>query len=337
MNQSISYDSILRTINLSIGYKTSKKETLTVLSGMNLEIFRGELVCLIGPNGSGKSTLIRTMSGMQPALAGQVLIDGKQLLAKDAMHNAHILSVVLTDRVNINNLSTFQIASLGRHPHTNWLGVLTEHDKQIINTALSDVGIFNLKDRLFSSLSDGEKQRAMVAKALAQDTPLILLDEPTAHLDLPNRVEMMRLLRNLARTRNKSILLSTHELDLALQAADRIWLMTPQEGIEAGTPEDLVLNGSFQRAFVNQSFDFDMATGTFRIAYTTNKKIKLSGDCIRTFWTKRALQRHGYMITDETGGTEVIVSNEFWQVVQPKKEPVICNTIIEVLMALVIK
>ena len=111
------------------------------------------------------------------------------------MHNAHILSVVLTDRVNINNLSTFQIASLGRHPHTNWLGVLTEHDKQIINTALSDVGIFNLKDRLFSSLSDGEKQRAMVAKALAQDTPLILLDEPTAHLDLPNRVEMMRLLR----------------------------------------------------------------------------------------------------------------------------------------------
>ena len=163
-----------------------------------------------------------------------------------------------------------------------------------------------------NELSDGEKQRAMIAKALAQDTPIILLDEPTAHLDLPNRVEIMLLLHKLAHKTQKAILLSTHELDLALQAADRIWLMSSGNGVECGVPEDLVFNGSFNRAFQSNSFFFNAANGNFSMNYPMTKEVWVSGDKTRMYWTLRALARAGYMVV-QGAKVQILVNELGWE------------------------
>lgn len=330
----IPFDAILRTNDLSIGYRGRKKTERTVMSHLNLSIFRGEMICLIGPNGVGKSTLIRTISGMQPALNGETSIEDIPLNDKNLLQLSRMISVVLTDRVNPGHFTVFDMVAMGRHPHTNWFGSLQATDIKAIETSLKQVGMNAFTDQPFENLSDGERQRVMIARALSQDCPLILLDEPTAHLDLPNRVEIIKLLRSLARKTNKSILISTHELDLALQTADRVWLMTEEGGVITGTPEDLVLSGEFERAFHNQSFDFEISSGTFKVVYEQNKFVRLKGDSVRVFWTRRALERHGYSISNEAP-FEVIVKDDSW-IVERKEEKITCSSIWEVLNSLVI-
>jgi len=244
---------ILKTEFLSIGYKRS----VPVQQDLNLSLSEGEMVCLIGPNGCGKSTLIRSIAGLQPCLAGEVYIGGKAISGQNNKERALLISLVLTDRVEGGNLTVFDIVAMGRYPYTNWLGGLSESDRQLVWEALEQVHLTAFAKRYLNELSDGERQRAMIAKALVQDTPLIILDEPTAHLDLPNRVEIMLLLRNLAKRTQKSILLSTHELDLALQTADTVWLMEQHKGVTVGTPGDVALNGMFQQLFANRSFSIN--------------------------------------------------------------------------------
>lgn len=332
-NLNIPFDAILQTQALSIGYKRRKKVVRTVLSDLNLSIFRGEMICLIGPNGVGKSTLIRTISGMQPAISGETRIENLPLNEGNFKQLSLMISVVLTDRIDPGHFSVYEMVAMGRHPHTNWMGQLEDVDVLAITKALTQVGMLSFKDQPFDNLSDGERQRVMIARALAQDCPLILLDEPTAHLDLPNRVEIMKLLRSLARKTNKSILISTHELDLALQTADRIWLMTEEQGITTGTPEDLVLSGDFERAFHNQSFDFDISSGNFKVVYEKNKFVKLKGDNVRVFWTRRALERHGYRVSDEAP-FEVVVNDDNWLVVKDNSS-LSCGSIWEMLNSLI--
>ena len=329
----IQYQSILSVANVSIGYK-NKNELLSIAENISLEIYKGEMVCLLGPNGGGKSTLIRTLAGMQPALSGVVTIDGDDIHAMNLELLAKKMSVVLTDAVTVPNMKVFDIVALGRYPHTNWFGTLSQTDVEIVRSAMQKVGLQGFDNRDFQQLSDGEKQRAMIAKALAQDTPFIMLDEPTAHLDLPNRIEVMTLLKNLARTTYKSILLSTHELDLALQVSDRIWLMQKNKPIMCGTPEDLVLNGSFEQAFKKQSFDFDISNGLFKINYDYHKKISVSGDSVRTFWTVRALDRHGIAVCDEQQGIPHIVANNNSWMIRTSEGNQQCNSIFELLSAL---
>jgi iron complex transport system ATP-binding protein len=331
--QNIPFDAILQTYDLSIGYKRRKKVVRTVLSHLNLSIFRGEMICLIGPNGVGKSTLIRTISGMQCAISGETRIENIPLNEGNYKELSRMISVVLTDKIDPGHFTVFEMVAMGRHPHTNWLGQLESDDVEAIEKALTQVGMISFKTQAFENLSDGERQRVMIARALAQDCPLILLDEPTAHLDLPNRVEIMKLLRSLARKTNKSILISTHELDLALQTADRIWLMTEEQGVISGTPEDMVLSGDFERAFHNQSFDFDIGSGNFKVVYEKNKFVKLKGDNVRVFWTRRALERHGYRISDEAP-FEVIVNDDNWNVVKGDAE-LECFSIWEMLNSLI--
>ncbi|MFB6343987.1 ABC transporter ATP-binding protein [Saccharicrinis sp. FJH62] len=331
--KNIPFDTILQTTNLSIGYKSRRKVHKIVMSDLNLSIFRGEMICLIGPNGVGKSTLIRTISGMQPAIEGETYIENIPLNDENLKQLSRMISVVLTDRINPGHFTVFDMVAMGRHPHTNWFGSLGPEDMEAIETSLKQVGMLSFSDQPFENLSDGERQRVMIARALSQDCPLILLDEPTAHLDLPNRVEIMKLLRSLARRTNKSILISTHELDLALQTADRVWLMTEERGVITGTPEDLVLSGEFEHAFHNQSFDFEINSGTFKVVYEQNKFVKLKGDNVRVFWTRRALERHGYRISDEAP-FEVIVNEKDW-LVERGTEKVVCNTIWEVLNSLI--
>jgi len=302
--------SILTTHHLSIGY-SKKGKTDIIQSELNVQLRAGELVCLIGPNGSGKSTLLRTLTGLQKPLSGTTLIDGKAIAKLKQHEKALMLALVLTERVDIENTTVYNLVSLGRHPHSNWWGNITMEEDAIICESIEMVHLGHKMHQNINELSDGERQRAMIAKALAQDTPIIMLDEPTAHLDLPNRVEIMLLLHRLAHKTQKAILLSTHELDLALQAADRIWLISSEYGIESGVPEDLVFNGSFNRVFQSNSFFFNAANGNFSMNYPMTNKVWVSGDKTRMYWTLRALARAGYVVVQDAE-VRILTTEQGW-------------------------
>jgi len=302
--------SILTTKNLSIGYSKKGKSDI-IQSALDLQLKAGELVCLIGPNGSGKSTLLRTLTGLQKPLAGTTFIDGNDITGIKQNEKALLLALVLTEKVEIENTTVYNLVSLGRHPHSDWWGNITTEEDAVIREAIEMVHMEHKMDQNINELSDGERQRAMIAKALAQDTPIIMLDEPTAHLDLPNRVEIMLLLHKLAHKTQKAILLSTHELDLALQAADRIWLISSEYGIECGVPEDLVFNGSFTRTFQSKSYYFNAANGNFSLNYPMSKRVWVTGDKTRMYWTLRALARAGYMVVQDAS-LNILVTESGW-------------------------
>ena len=309
---------ILGIEKLTIGYLKGRKVIRTVARDLNLYLREGEFVCLLGANGSGKSTLMRTIAGVQPSIKGEVLLDQTLLKKLKPAQIAQRLSMVLTEKITVGNLSVQALVGLGRVPYTGWLGRLKPKDQEMINWALQVTETTEFRHRNVDQLSDGEKQKVMIARALAQDTPLILLDEPTAHLDLPNRVMIFKLLRKLAKQTGKAILLTTHELDLALQAADHIWLMGKKNDqgecqITTGTPEDLVLNGVFEKAFAKDGFHFDKHTGAFKINEPDQQKIYLQGTGVQAFWTQRALEREGYLVTQNT--------NASWEVTLSGKEP----------------
>jgi iron complex transport system ATP-binding protein len=213
------------------------------------------------------------------------------------MELARLLSVVLTERVDVGTLSVYALVGLGRYPYTDWSGVLTEQDEKVVRWAVESVGAVDLAHRNVGELSDGERQKVMIARALAQEPAVMLLDEPTAFLDLPRRVEIMQMLRQLVRDTGRTVLLSTHDLDLALRSADRIWLMPHDAPMQVGAPEDLVLNGAFESAFHSEGVIFDPETGSFRIHRKQGGEIVLRGDeGIAMIWTRRALEREGFAV-----------------------------------------
>ncbi|MFT4032092.1 MAG: ABC transporter ATP-binding protein [Siphonobacter sp.] len=295
--------SILETQQLQIGYGK------TVLAGpFDVRLQAGQLVCLLGPNGAGKSTLMRTIAGLLPSLAGEIQINKQALISYAPTELAQQMSLVLTDRVQVTHLTVSELVALGRTPYTNWLGTLQAKDKEQIEWAMRVTGVLPYKQKFIQQLSDGERQKVMLARALAQDTDLILLDEPTAHLDLPSRIELMRLLRQLVQQTQKAVLLSTHELDLALQAADQLWILPKTGIVQTGTPEDLVLDGRFENAFPG----FDRHTGSFSLPQkSAGQSVALAGTGYRFFWTHRALKRAGYQI-DNTATRTIEVTSTHW-------------------------
>ena len=230
----------ISTNNLTIGY-----DHHVVQRDLKFELHPGEMVCMLGPNGCGKSTLLRTLAGLQPALSGTFTTSTLNSQLSTLPH----IALVLTERLSIENTTVHDVVAMGRYPYTSCLGGLSPKDEQIIEQSLNDVGLSGSAHTFFNDHSDGEKQRTLIAKALAQETPIILLDEPTAHLDLPNRIRVLQLLRRVAREQNKTILISTHELDLAIKLSDRIMLMTPQQGIQLDSPEILREQDAFTAAF----------------------------------------------------------------------------------------
>ncbi len=305
--------SILSTHGLTIGYQ-SKRGLRELEKDLNIKIHNGELVCLIGPNGCGKTTLMRTIAGLQKPLKGHTVISGIDVKKIKPHQYARLLSLVLTDKINVGGLKVIDIVSIGRYPYTNYFAKLKPRDHELIERSLDSVHLKDYKDRFFHELSDGEKQRVLIAKALAQDTPLIMLDEPTAHLDLPSRVEIMNILKRLAKETGKAIFLSTHELDLALQTADTIWLMNKEENLKSGTPEDLVLSGMFEQVFKSHSFQFDKYSGAFKVIHPVKGKVSLLGNDIHSIWTRRALEREGYqVIQDSNFFPKVRFQNDLWQ------------------------
>jgi iron complex transport system ATP-binding protein len=251
----------------------------------------------MGPNGCGKSTLIRTLAGLLPPLSGT-------LPEKDEKH----VAVVLTDRIHSQHMTVKELITYGRYPYLGWDLKLSDRDKEIIQSSIDLVRIGDLINKKIDELSDGQMQMATIARALAQDTPVLLLDEPTAHLDLNNRLEIMNLLRQLAKEKDKSILLATHELDLALQTADQVWLATG-DSIKKGIPEDLVLDGSFDHVF--QFKGYDLKTGKVQHEAWRKVSLNITGEGPVFLWTKNALERNGFDV-DSSSLNTITINNTGW-------------------------
>ncbi len=260
MNQNIK---ILQTKDLSIGYQT-KKGKLVLTNNLNLSLIEGELVCLMGKNGIGKSTLLRTLTKVQDELSGKILIKNKVLQHYKPEELAKTISVVLTERIPQNNLTVYELIALGRQPYTNWIGTLSKADKAQINFAIKQTGLEDLIDKRCDELSDGQMQRVMICRALSQNTDIIILDEPTAHLDIQHKIEMFKLLESLAHNLQKTILISTHEIQFGIQMADKLWLMT-DKGILQGTPKYLIENDQINDLFDTNYVHFDKDSMQFEI------------------------------------------------------------------------
>ncbi|WP_321996391.1 ABC transporter ATP-binding protein [Draconibacterium orientale] len=282
--------------NLCIGYSSGAKQK-TVAANLNARIIKGELVCLLGSNGAGKSTLMRTLSGFQPFFEGQISIMGKTMNNLNEKEISRLLSIVLTDRIAVPNATVYELVAYGRSPYTGTLGRINKYDQKIIDKAIEQCGIAHKKNAFLSAISDGERQKAFIAKALAQDTPIILLDEPTAFLDLPARVEIIQLLRRISSESGKSVLLSTHDLDLALQMADRLWLLHKNGPLITGSPEDLLLQNAFQTLFQNKGIEFDTKTGLFRVEYDHFHELPVKGHGFEYVLLRRAFARKGIKVT----------------------------------------
>ena len=285
-------EATIRINNLSIGYHF-KNDTKLVASNITTTICSGELTCLLGANGVGKSTLLRTLSAFQPRLSGEIALLGHDIQDYSDKELSTIVGVVLTDKCDIRNMTVRELIEMGRSPYTGFWGRLGKEDKRVVEEAIALVRIENLASRMVHTLSDGERQKVMIAKALAQETPVIFLDEPTAFLDFPSKVEIMQLLHHLTRTTDKTIFLSTHDLELALQIADKIWLMDKEKGINTGTPEDLALSGYLSGFFACKGIVFDMETGLFRIDNQYDRKIRLIGNGQKYAMVRKALLRNG--------------------------------------------
>ena len=301
--------------SLAVGYKTGRTSRHTVLQDVNLKLNQGEFACMLGPNGAGKSTLLRTFGNMQPPFAGSVEIGGRNI---DRLSNhvlAKLLSVVLTDRLTVGRLTSYELVGLGRYPYTGWSAGLTPEDHRIVRWAIRATRSDDLAARDVSELSDGERQRVMIARALAQQPTVMLLDEPTAFLDLPTRVEITGLLKRLTRETGLAVLMSTHDLDLALRSADTLWLITPGREVLQGAPEDLILQGALQSTFSSEELVFDSDMGGFRprIAATGNALLEANG--LPAMWMRRALEREGFRVLDsripgENVDVEITASSE---------------------------
>lgn len=255
--------SILEVQNLNVGY-ADKKNIACIAKNINFSLFKGELVGLVGANGIGKSTLLRTLSGMQSALKGIVYLNGKPLKSYSSFQLATQMSVVLTEPPATKNLSVREMVSLGRQPYTNWIGTISHKDKEAVDFALNTTETTSLAERKCFELSDGQMQRVAIARALAQDTPMMFLDEPTTHLDIYHRAYILKLLKDLTVNTNKTILFSTHEIDLAIQLADKIIVMT-QDEVFFEEPCKLIESGRFDALFPKETITFDKSTGRFTI------------------------------------------------------------------------
>lgn len=305
----MNYIPAIETFDLEIGYLLKGKKKKLVNEGLQLSLKPGEVTCLLGLNGAGKSTLLRTLCGFQKPLAGSIHLQGKPLTDYSQRLFSLTVGVVLTEKTNAGGITVYELVSLGRHPYTGFFGQMKKKDHEIIRQSLEAAGISHKAKNYVSELSDGERQKAMIAKALAQQCPLILLDEPTAFLDVTSRIETMVLLRKLAREQHKAILLSTHDLDLAIQMGDCIWLQAKGKPIISGTPEDLILSGHFASFFGKEEISFDATTGKLQVQANTTP-IGIEGEMVTSYWAGNALIRNGYRPTaPQEGCPHIICTN----------------------------
>lgn len=249
-------NAIYTTHDLAVGYRNGKN-AVTLLHGLNLTLESGKLVALLGQNGAGKSTLLRALTCDERPLSGTIQVDGRNLAEMSQKERSRLIGLVSTDRIQAGALTVRELVALGRQPHTGFLGRLDDEDHEIVRQSMEDAGIIGKAEDYVASLSDGERQKAMIARALAQQTPIIILDEPTAFLDVASRIETMRLLQTLAHDRGKAVLLSSHDISQSLMLADELWLITTDRQVITGTTTDLLASGAMDRLFTNRSIHFN--------------------------------------------------------------------------------
>ena len=299
--------------NLSVGYEQSGATPLEILKDISFSASPGEMVALIGSNGIGKSTLLRSLVGFQKYFSGSIKINGLEIKNISAKEIARIMSFVSTENIRVANMTVFDLVAFGRFPYTNWIGKLSEADNLKINESIEKVGLRGFENRLITQVSDGERQRAMIARAVAQDTPLIILDEPTAFLDVSNKYEIFHLLQILAKERGKTIVLSTHDLNIAIREVDKLWIVT-EKGNFQGAPEDAVLNNWLNRLFNNENIGFDEQEGEYYFKKEFKAKVKVEGEGLQYIWTLRALNRLGYQIVIQAEPDFYVeVYEDFWE------------------------
>src|SRR5690606_11395199 len=282
---------ILRGEEVAIGYQKGKT-IHWVAEDLSFSLKKGQLTCLLGPNGVGKSTLIKAILGQNLPIKGKILFQGEPIKTLDANALARKVSVVLTDRISPGNLTVRQLVGLGRIPFTNWLGTIGKDDRRIIESAIEDTKVGYLTDKKVAEISDGQLQKVMIARALAQDGELMILDEPTAHLDLVNRMEIMQLLRDIAHARRKAILVVTHDLDIAVETADEFWLMPCSGPLVTDTPEDLILSGNINQLLPQGKFYFNPSTGKIA-SISPQDEFLIDGPEKVVQWLKLALRKRG--------------------------------------------
>lgn len=275
--------------NLSLGYQKGKVRK-NVVENLNFELLSGQLTCLLGPNGVGKSTLVKAILGEISPWLGNLILSGKDIRDYSNSELAKSLAVVLTEPISPGNMTVGQLVALGRIPHTGWTGKLSSLDKEMVKKALADTKISYLEQERLSEISDGQRQKAMIARALAQDGEIMILDEPTAHLDLINRYEIMYLLREICQKQKKAILVVTHDLEIAMETADQFWLLTCGLPLISGIPEDLVLSGEINQLLPGNNFHFDPKKGRIE-KKNESKEWKFEGDKMTISWVKKALDK----------------------------------------------
>jgi iron complex transport system ATP-binding protein len=275
--------------NLTLGY-SNRKPKKAVLENLSFQLFENELTCLLGPNGVGKSTLIKAILGQLKPWNGELMLNEKNIQNFSNAELSKALSVVLSEPVLPGNMTVGQLVALGRIPHTGWTGRLDTHDRDLIENALYLTKTEELKDERLSEISDGQRQKAMIARALAQDGKVMVLDEPTAHLDLVNRYQIMHLLRDIATKQQKSILVVTHDLEIALETADRLLLLSNTFPLVSGLPEDLVVLGQLDRLLPGDDFRFNIEKGKIEQKNPTSEVV-ITGNQVIGFWVRKALEK----------------------------------------------
>ncbi|MHC1704546.1 MAG: ABC transporter ATP-binding protein [Tenuifilaceae bacterium] len=295
----MSISSILDIIDFEIGFDLSAKSE-QFYPKINLSASKGELIALAGRNGVGKSTLLRSIARLQPSITGDVLLLGNSFNDIERSQFSQLLSFIPAEPIHAANMTVHEFVAIARYPYHGWFGNISHTDKAIIHSALESVNLVGFSNRELDSLSDGERQRAMIAFAIAQDSQIVLMDEPTAFIDLPNKFEIVRLLKELA-AKGKTVIFSTHDLHTALQEVDTMWLMLPN-GIETGSPEDLALNKSLDKLLEGTDIYLDLSSGSFVYKKVGLLEISLESDNdIYYQWTKHALERIGFtLVSDET-------------------------------------
>jgi iron complex transport system ATP-binding protein len=305
---------ILSLKSLKIGYVSGKNENV-LLPPLTACVNSGELIAVIGRNGIGKSTLLRTLTGLQNPLGGEVFYNARNIRNYTRMELAQIVGYISTEIVKVSNMRVYDLVALGRFPHTNWIGKIEVKDHEIILDALKKTSMEAFRNKFVSELSDGERQKSMIARILAQDTSIMIMDEPTAFLDVASKYEILHLLHLLSRNSGKTIIFSTHDLQMAISQSDKIWLILDNKLVE-GAPEDLMMAGAFDNLFDSSTVLFNSEDGTFSFRSDIKGTIYIEGEGDRKYWTEKAVNRAGFIVSEEKTFPYITLpsnSNLCWQ------------------------